>query len=89
MSWRSLLQLPAKLIKFANNLLSDNHQVSLKRFIALLAFGMLCAILIVASKKDVGPNSVSVLNNGLKYLAWIVGVGILGVAATDIFSKKE
>jgi hypothetical protein len=75
--------------KFGSDLLSDNHNVSLKRFIALLSFALFVIVTVVAMKKTLTDNNVNLLNNALKYLSGIIGVGIFGVAATDIFCKRD
>ena len=75
------------LLTWWNLLLSDNHEVSLKRTIAILSFILMVIVIIVAIVKPLTTNNVNLLNNGLKYLSGIVGVGILGVAATDVFDN--
>ena len=78
-----------KVQKFIDNLLSDSHSVSLKRFIALCAFVLFTGVTITGQFKTLTADNVNLLNTSLKYLSGIIAVGILGVAATDIFSKKS
>ena len=75
------------LLSWWSLLLSDNHEVSLKRTIAILSFILLVVVIVVALIKPLTSNNVNLLNNGIKYLSGIIGVGILGVAATDVFEN--
>ena len=68
-------------------LLSDSHEVSLKRTISILSFILLVIVIAVGLIKPLTNNNVTLLDTGLKYLAGIIGVGILGVAATDVFDN--
>lgn len=75
--------------RFLNNLLSDSHAVSLKRFIGLVAFTALLAVIVVALIKKITPDNVILLNSISDGLVKIVLISVLSVAATDIFFKKS
>jgi hypothetical protein len=70
---------------FFDTLLSDNHAVSLKRFVALAAFLLLAFVIVVGAFKTLTADNVNLLRDAIKYLSGIIGVGLLGVAATDVF----
>jgi hypothetical protein len=78
-----------RLVNFGSDLLSDNHSVSLKRFVSLLAFLLFALIVVVSLFRAIPDSNAGLLKNLGGYLAGIVGTGILGVAATDIFGKKD
>lgn len=78
-----------RIVNFGNNLLSDSHSVSLKRFVSLLAFLLIMLIVLVAMKHNFTPDNVNLLNHIVQALTWIIGVGLFGIAATDIFGKRD
>jgi len=78
-----------KIQRFFDLLLSDNHAVSLKRFVSICAFILFTAVTVVGLVKNLTEQNVSLLKTVLLYLAQIISIGILGVAATDIFKSKN
>lgn len=76
-------------VSFFDKLLSDDHSVSLKRFISINAFLMFVIVIVVACKKELTQYNVELLKDAFKYLFGIIGIGIGSVAATDIFKRDE
>lgn len=77
-----------RLVNFGDKLLSDDHSVSLKRFVSLQAFLLIAIIVLVSMKHTFTADNVNLLNHVVQSLTWIIGVGLFGIAATDIFGKK-
>lgn len=73
---------------FIDRLLSDDHSVSLKRFVSVCAFILFVIVTVVSLIKTLTAENVDLLKTIVKSLMAIISVGILGVAATDIFQKK-
>lgn len=86
---KKISRLIYKIQLFFDNLLSDSHSVSIKRFIGLCAFALLAGVTIFALFRPLTADNVNLLKSATDKLALIISVSILGIAATDIFKSKN